>query len=90
MLKLIFFLTNKNEIYINIKPQKQVDPSAQGVLRGPTKVYKRVQKAIRERKNQSIPKQVKGLDHQQCILEARAILVVLNHRYENNFTLSKS
>jgi hypothetical protein len=43
-----FFLTSKNEIYINIEPQKQVDPSAQGVLRRPIKVYKRVQKTNRK------------------------------------------
>jgi hypothetical protein len=56
------------------------------------KTYWSLQKSPKSnmRKNQSIPKQVKGLDHQQCILEARARLVVLNHRYENSFTLSNS
>jgi hypothetical protein len=36
-------------IYIYKKPQKQVDPSAQGVLRRPTKVYKRIEKQIKQK-----------------------------------------
>jgi hypothetical protein len=40
---LYFFLTNENGIYIY--NERQANPSAQGVLRGAPKVYKKVHKS---------------------------------------------